>query len=183
MSILRNNWKVNYFVKLMKEGKIIYNQDGTLTRLWVNNKDWLEHPIVIGVKPDDMGYARISGGIYKYGKKIWAYAHRVIWVYFNGKIPNHLQINHKNGIKNDNRIENLEMVTPSQNIKHSFTYLNREKRKGIKSPMAKFTEADILDIRRRKSEGERVCEIWRDYNTVCYSHISNICRRVTWKHI
>ncbi len=42
--------------------------------------------------------------------------HRLVWEAFYGKIPEKMVINHKNGIKNDNRLDNLEMVTHQQNM-------------------------------------------------------------------
>lgn len=43
------------------------------------------------------------------------YRHRVVWEMFNGPIPEGLVINHINGIRGDDRIENLELVTPAVN--------------------------------------------------------------------
>jgi len=45
--------------------------------------------------------------------------HRVVWEYFNGPIPEGMQVDHKNGIKHDNRLENLRLVTPRQNAQNT----------------------------------------------------------------
>lgn len=42
--------------------------------------------------------------------------HRLIWEAFNGPIPDGMQINHINEDKTDNRLENLELVTPKENL-------------------------------------------------------------------
>ncbi|NNR90766.1 HNH endonuclease [Escherichia coli] len=42
-------------------------------------------------------------------------AHRIVWVMFNGDIPEGMEIDHINGIRHDNRIENLRLVKKSAN--------------------------------------------------------------------
>lgn len=47
-----------------------------------------------------------------------AMAHRMVWMSVHGAIPPGLQINHINRLRWDNRIANLELVTPRGNARH-----------------------------------------------------------------
>ena len=44
--------------------------------------------------------------------------HRIVIEAFLGPIPNGMHTNHKNGIRHDNRLSNLEVVTPGENVRH-----------------------------------------------------------------
>lgn len=52
--------------------------------------------------------------------------HRIVAMAFHGLPQDGQEVNHKNGIKTDNRPENLEWVTHSQNEKHAYDVLGKE---------------------------------------------------------
>lgn len=83
-------------------------------------------------------------------------AHRMVADAFLGPIPEGMQVNHKNGAKSDPRLDNLEVVTNSENRAHSYRTLGVAPNKGatgLKNPHATLTFDQVREIRKKYATG------------------------------
>lgn len=57
--------------------------------------------------------------------------HRLVWQEWKGLIPEGYYVDHINGNKSDNRVENLQLLTPSENAHkyHNIDKFNKTKKK------------------------------------------------------
>lgn len=115
------------------------------------------------------GYLRIS--VYR----VQYTAHRLAWLLHYGKWPEHV-INHKNGNKLDNRIENLEDITAGENTKHA--HRNGLIRLPGQKSTVKLTAAQALEIRHSTLT---VAELVRKYGVSGATVADVRCGR-TWRN-
>lgn len=126
------------------------------------------------------GYLSIQTSIDK--KRVNVSAHRLVWQYFFGDIPQSTEINHLNGIKNDNRPENLELVTKSENAKHAVEtgLTNPPIVFGENNPNVKLTPGQVVEIRKRYQGGETITDLAKVY-PIGKSQVWNIVSGDAWR--
>ena len=135
------------------------------------------------VKPfiheDGEGYVQVATSYL--GKPVAHLAHRVVAMAF---IPNPLnlpEVNHKDGNKSNNCVENLEWCTSLENVRESWRMGLSKPQKGVAHGGAKLTESQVLEI--RALEGKMTQKAIGLIYGVNHQAIYKILKRIRWGHI
>jgi len=105
----------------------------------------------------------------------------VVLAAFVGPRPPGQETNHKDGNRQNNRLENLEYITKPQNVKHSIEVLGST-RQGAKNPAAKLTEQRVLELRERAAAGDNYRVLGEAFG-VSSVMVGKIARGESWSHI
>ena len=123
---------------------------------------------VLKPKKNNGGYLQVV--LCKEGKPTCFLVHRLVWEAFNGKIPEGMQINHIDEDKSNNRLENLNLMTPKENTNWG-TAIERRSKKHSKPIIQLDLEANFI------AEHESIMYAERKLG-ICYQNISKVLRGI-----
>lgn len=135
---------------------------------------------ILRTHPTRRGYlsAMFTVGSKRYPRRV----SRVVAEAFFGPIGRDLVVNHKNGDVTDNRVENLEIVTQSENMRHAYDVLGFKSARGEHQHLAKLTETAVRFILAMAKDGHSHQQI-ADAHGVTKQAITAILTGKTWRHV
>ena len=138
-------------------------------RVWRNTK----RGEVRAEKKLPNGYLQVrwmTGGV-----RYCAGAHRLVWQSVHGDITDGMTINHKNGLRDQNNIGNLEQATYSEQAKHAHS-TGLHDQHGEKNPGVKLTDNQVAQIRLAYSHGGNTQQQLADRFGVSFQAVSKIVK-------
>jgi hypothetical protein len=150
--------------------RYLVSSEGRVKSVYKNGKE-----IIMKSYINPGGYKRLqlSGG--EFGNVL---VHTLVAKAFISNPENKPFVNHKNSIRDDNRVCNLEWVTRSENMLHGFKY-GFKTNLGEKNPKSVLTPKDVLEIVNIK---ESLSKIAKKYG-VQISAIHRIKSGQSWSHV
>lgn len=166
-----------YWLNLYNEGKIKVDFDTGEVWSFLSGKNW---HLLDGRHKS--GYLQATAGLSRSDRNHML-LHRLIWIVANGEIPDNIEVNHKNGIKSDNRLINLELTNKSENALHSYRILGNKggALRGENATKAKLKAYQVLEIRQRYKMGDVTLKFLGDEYGVNLNTIRAIIIGKNWK--
>ena len=112
------------FAEAMARGDIEIRDDGTVWR--TRSRGVVCTPRRIDT-PKAKGYMSVALGVPGERRTVSMTAHRLVLMHAGVQIPDTMQVDHIDGNKANNRLENLDVVTASENMRRAYSNGRRKK--------------------------------------------------------
>jgi len=126
------------------------------------------------------GYLRVC--LQKNDKQLNKSVHRLVALHHIPNLENKPQVNHKDGNKQHNDIDNLEWVTRSENMRHAFDNGLTVAPKGEEHYKSFLSDDQIASIRLRYFNGDSQAQLANEFE-IGHEAMSAIVHGTTWKHL
>jgi hypothetical protein len=134
-------------------------------------------------RPNNCGYVFVVLAVN--GGKTF-FVHRLLMMTFNPNENAHkLEVNHKDGNRGNNSLDNLEWMTRVENMKHAHHVLktwDQAQVRGEQVGGVKLTAEKVIEIRRLWASGVQRSVIAAEYG-VTPENITAITKRKSWAHV
>lgn len=148
----------------------------------VNNRVCTIHDTIMSPSKTKKGYLRIT--LYKNGVPKGFQIHRLVAEAFIPNPNNFPEVNHKNEIKDDNKLNNLEWCTSKYNTEYTKAYIHslpkavdKVKRKVIQMNLA----GEFIKEWESASEAARFLGVSQSSISLCCRGKRNKCKNYKWK--
>lgn len=178
MPVYINESNERMVLDAIRSGRLSADESGAVWRRQKRGGHGLMVPIDPPVRADIagcQGYLRVVLG------NVHVRAHRVVWMALRGPIADGLEINHRNGVHDDNRIGNLELATRAENQLHSARVLGNVPRGEVASGAILDCDA-VTEIRRRFKSGDSRKTLANEFG-VSYGNVRAIVSGKSWSHL
>lgn len=122
-----------------------------------------------------------QAGYLVYGSKL-GFVHRLVAAHFIGNIPKGMIVNHKDGNKLNNHVDNLEIVSRSENQKHAYQHGLQLSQKGETNGAAKLSNEGCEELCQMLLAGHSNDDIGKKFN-LHPRYVSLIRHGKRWKHL
>lgn len=163
----------------VKSAAIFIRHDGN----WADEGGYTKKIKIRTQQTNRYGYKAIK--MCKMGNCKRCLVHRLIALAFIPTDNPKLQINHIDGDKTNNNVNNLEWVTPKENMKHAWEtgLINKDHTVGSRHHKATLTEEQVVEIRSLYAAKAFTKDQLAEKYDLNKSTLSDLLYRRTWKHV